>query len=291
MQLSDYILRHPIVPYIRESDFAARMPWVMPVRRLLDYLLVYVQEGTCHFWVEEEKIVLERGDFCFIQPNTLNMLKGITNTVTPFVHMDIFYNPDRELSFPTRAGQIDISSYSNLLQPRLDELLEVTIPIKLPSAITQKIRDPFLTAVEYWQYHSPVMQLRAQASMTKVIIDIMEYYIEDKPAMRTSATTLNWITSYFSYHMNEPISVKDMAARACLSISRFNDLFKRQYGKTPHQYLVDMRVNHACELLQQEDLSQEHIASYCGFSDVHHFSRVFKSKKGVSPGRYRLQQQ
>ena len=37
----------PVVPYIREADFAIRKPWYTPPRRLLDYLLLYVQEGEC----------------------------------------------------------------------------------------------------------------------------------------------------------------------------------------------------------------------------------------------------
>jgi hypothetical protein len=35
----------PVIPYIREADFAVRKPWYTPPRRLLDYLLLFVQEG------------------------------------------------------------------------------------------------------------------------------------------------------------------------------------------------------------------------------------------------------
>ncbi|TXK72271.1 helix-turn-helix domain-containing protein [Paenibacillus sp. N3.4] len=98
---------------------------------------------------------------------------------------------------------------------------------------------------------------------------------------------MDWITSYFSYHLSNPLNIDAMAKRAHLSPSRFNDVFKRQYGVTPHQYLLDMRINHACELLHRSELSQEQITQYCGFSNIHHFSKTFKKKKGKSPGAYR----
>ena len=54
----------PVVPYIREADFAIRRPWYTPPRRLLDYLLLYVQEGECQVVVEGDELLLSSGDFC-----------------------------------------------------------------------------------------------------------------------------------------------------------------------------------------------------------------------------------
>ena len=52
MYLSEMLARQPIVPFIREGDFAVRAPWSVAARRLLDYLLVYIQEGECLFQVD-----------------------------------------------------------------------------------------------------------------------------------------------------------------------------------------------------------------------------------------------
>jgi AraC-like DNA-binding protein len=284
--LESFIKKNPVLPYIRESDFARRKPWQVPERRLLDYLLVYIQEGECEFRIEHERILLSKGDFCLIQPNSLTHLIGLTNTVTPFAHFDIFYHPLREQSFPTRPGQIVLEAYQHLLQPRLDALLQAEVPIRFKPKYSTKFRDTFLQAVEYWQYHEPLMQIKAQAALTEIVIMILEDYLSNKPAQRPSPQTLNWITSYFSLNLSEPIEVEDMAKRANLSPSRFNDLFKHHYGMTPHQYLIHMRISHACELLLNTELGQEQIASYCGFANIHHFSKVFKQKIGTAPGQY-----
>ncbi|MDG0812771.1 helix-turn-helix domain-containing protein [Cohnella rhizosphaerae] len=288
--LADFIARHPIVPYIRQCDFAVRTPWHLAERRLLDYLLVYVQNGRCRFWVDGKAYLLEQGDFCLIQPNSTTVLEGLSNTVTPFAHFDLFYHPERENSFPTKAGQTVLTSYLHLLQPRLDELLGVSIPAKLQLRTASKFRDKFLQVVEHWQYRDPVMQLRAQSGMTELAIMLLEQHLADRPSLRTPQLTLNWITSYFSLHLDQNIGIEDMANRANLSPSRFNDVFKAQYGVTPHQYLLDMRIAHACDLLRNTDLSQEQIALYCGFADVHHFSKSFRRKLSMPPGRYRSEQ-
>ncbi|KKC47103.1 hypothetical protein VE23_08020 [Paenibacillus sp. D9] len=285
--LQEYLNKHPIVPYIRECDYAVRKPWSMPERRLLDYLLIYVQEGTCNFRVDRTLYEFHKGEFCFIQPNSLNDLEGIVNTVTPFAHFDVFYAADREQSFPTRAGQVELSAYLHLMQPRLDEMLQVEVPVKLKPKNSTRFRDTFLQVVEFWQDRDPLMQLKAQAGLTELVIMLMEDVLERKQSQRTSPQTLNWITSYFSFHLNEPLSVADMARRANLSHSRFHDLFKQQYGMTPHQYLLEMRINHACELLQNTKLTQQQVADYCGFSDIHHFSKTFKKKLGIAPGQFR----
>ncbi|MBB6673443.1 helix-turn-helix domain-containing protein [Cohnella nanjingensis] len=288
--IADFIARHPVVPFIRECDFAIRAPWSMPERRLLDYLLIYIQNGRCRFWVDGTPYLFEQGEFCLIQPNSLTVLEGLGNTVTPFAHFDLFYNPEREKSFPTRAGQTVLSAYLNLLQPRLNDLLGIDIPCRLRLRYPSKFRDTFLQVVEYWQYRDPVAQLRAQAGMTELSILLLEDYLTDRPSQSISQQTLNWITSYFSLHLDQEVRIEDMARRANLSPSRFNAVFKEQYGVTPHQYLLDMRISHARELLQNTDLSQEQIAAYCGFADVHHFSKSFRKKMGLPPGRYRSEQ-
>ena len=220
----------------------------------------------------------------------MTILEGLGNTVTPFAHFDLFYNPEREKSFPTRAGQTVLTPYLNLLQPRLNDLLGVEIPCRLHLRYPTEFRDTFLQVVEHWQYRDPVMQLRAQAGMTQLSIQLLEEYLADRPIQSISQQTLNWIASYFSLHLDQEIHVEDMASRANLSPSRFKAVFKEQYGVTPHQYLLDMRISHARDLLRNTDLSQEQIAAYCGFADVHHFSKSFRKKSGLPPGRYRSEQ-
>jgi len=78
-----------------------------------------------------------------------------------------------------------------------------------------------------------------------------------------------------------------MASRAGLSASRFQVVFRKLYGVSPGRYLMELRVRHAGELLQDTDWTLAHIAGLCGFADVHHFAKTFKRVTGRTPGAHR----
>ncbi|WNR43331.1 AraC family transcriptional regulator [Paenibacillus roseipurpureus] len=273
-----------IVPFIRECDYAVRKPWSYPERRLLDYLLVYIQEGTCCFWVDHQKLMFYPGQFCLVQPGSLLVLEGLTRTVTPYLHFDIAYNVNREDSFPTRPGQIDLSAYTHLMQPTIYDLFGIRVPVNVQPQNPSIIKEKLLQTIELVKVDNPISHLKAQHAMLEIIISILEAYQRDVPS---PTPTLNWITSYFSSHLSDPISVEDMAERANLSVSRFSFLFKQRYGTSPHQYLLQMRIHHAKELLSNTELSHESISDYCGFADLHHFSKIFKQRTGTTPGEHR----
>ncbi|BBH21731.1 hypothetical protein Back11_30760 [Paenibacillus baekrokdamisoli] len=287
MYLSEMMAKHPIVPFIREGDFAVRNPWILPERRLLDYLLVYFQEGECMFRVDDVDYEFRVGDFCLIQPSSLIRLEGRTNTITPFVHMDLFYDSYREERFPTKGGQIDLSAYAHLMQTKLNDLNGIQIPVKLRPKQPIALRDTFLRLVECWQYRDPLMQLRAQSLATEVILTILEDHTDLRTTEKAAPQPLNWITSFISFRLSEPLSIHEMARRAHLSPSRFSAKFREQFGTAPHQYLLNLRIHHARELLITSELRMNEIADYCGFADIHHFAKAFKKQVGIAPGAYR----
>jgi hypothetical protein len=97
-------VRRPIVPYVRDASFPVRAAWYTARRRLLDYLIMYVQEGEMIARVERRGYRFRAGDFCFIQPGELHTLEGPAHTITPYIHLDVFHNPARERSFVVRFG-------------------------------------------------------------------------------------------------------------------------------------------------------------------------------------------
>ncbi|SDN20776.1 AraC-like ligand binding domain-containing protein [Paenibacillus sp. yr247] len=282
--LTELLKLHPIVPFVRQSEFAVRKPWTYPERRLLDYLFVYIQEGTCCFSVDHQKYMFQAGQFCLVQPGSLLSLEGLTNTITPYIHFDLYYNAERENSFPTRPGQIDLSAYLNLLQPTINDIYGIQMPVHVRPSNPLKLKETLFQVIEQAELQDPLIQLKTQHLVTEIIISLLETYYQ---GTQTPTHTFDWIISYFSHHLSEPISLESMANRANLSISRFSIMFKQRYGLSPHQYLINMRVNHAKELLTNTDLSQESITLYCGFADLHHFSKTFKKRTGCTPGEYR----
>lgn len=81
----------------------------------------------------------------------------------------------------------------------------------------------------------------------------------------------------------EPLSVGALAAACHMGESYFQRLFKEKYGMSPKKYIIQLKVNHACELLRMERYNVSQVAEMSGFSDVYFFSRQFKFYMGVTP--------
>jgi YesN/AraC family two-component response regulator len=84
-------------------------------------------------------------------------------------------------------------------------------------------------------------------------------------------------------HYYEPLSVKEMAKMTNLSPLYFGTLFKQETGLTFRQYLTNIRINQAENLLSSGMYNVSEAAAECGFSDVFYFSKVFKEHRGISP--------
>lgn len=285
---NSFVYKNPIVPYIREADYAIRTPWGGPTeRKLLDYLLVYIQEGTCLFTVNKKKYVLEQGDFCLIQPNEVCSLKGSTNTITPYVHMDFFYHPLREQSFPTKSYQTDLSAFDHLMQPKLNDFHEIAVPVQFQPDHPVRFKDFMLKMIGLWLSGDVMSRIEAQNLGSELIYLILKKYGRFQQETLHSPDHFNWIMSYFSFHLSDNITVEDMAKRARMSPSSFSALFHKHFGTSPYQYLLKLRIENAQELLTKSNLKLHQIAEYCGFSDPHHFSKMFKKATGMTPGVFR----
>lgn len=86
-------------------------------------------------------------------------------------------------------------------------------------------------------------------------------------------------------HFSEPINLDDIADEAYFSKFHFIRLFKKTYGKTPHQYLTYVRIQKARILLEAGSSVSETCFSV-GFDGVNSFSGLFKQYNGCSPLAY-----
>lgn len=281
------MLPAPVVPYIRMADYAVRTPWQTGERRLLDYLLIYFQEGACTVTISGVAYDVPAGYFCLIQPNELHTLQGRSNTITPFAHFDMFYHPRREESFVTHSFTTDIRHLMHLAQPRLNDIPGVTVPSIFLPHDAPTFREQMLKMIGTWQQGDVIGQLQSQHYAFGLILALLQQFSTMPPAHTHQPHALNWISAYCSFHLAEPLLVADLANRANLSQSHFNALFRQRFGTSPHQYVMRLRIQRAQELLQHPHHSLTHIAQLCGFADVHHFSKAFKRLTTYTPGAYR----
>jgi len=275
----------PFCPFIRDADFAARFPWFVATRRLLDYLLVLVQEGDCVFTVEGVVHRPRTGEFCLVRPNQLVELRGHTSTVTPYAHFDLTWNARREDSFATRPGQLDLEPYRAFLQPPFPILGSIPTVFSPPDG--ENVRARWRSIINRWNEGNELSRLEAQTQLGVLMLEFARHFAELVGRVQPSSTPLGWVESYLGARLNEPVSVEQMAKRARLSPARFHVVFAREFGTTPARYLSELRVRHAGELLQTTDWTLAHIAGLCGFADVHSFAKAFKRLRGQTPGEFR----
>lgn len=89
--------------------------------------------------------------------------------------------------------------------------------------------------------------------------------------------------SFLNRHYAEKLQLETLASMEFLSPSRYSALFRSLTGRSPQQYLIDLRLKNARELLVSTDLSVAEIARSVGYEDALYFSRLFKKHTGKAP--------
>ena len=95
------------------------------------------------------------------------------------------------------------------------------------------------------------------------------------------------ISTYVMAHYAHPISLTDIATEVGMNRSAFCTYFKRNKGMTFSRFVMQYRLNTACELLKRSHKSVSEICYLVGFNDLPYFVRLFTAEMGMSPTKYR----
>ena len=95
------------------------------------------------------------------------------------------------------------------------------------------------------------------------------------------------IIRYIETNMNVNFNNDDLASKVNMATNSFARLFKEEMQITLHAFVNKRRIARACELFDHSDKTIEEVSYALGFSDRHHFSRVFKSVTSTTPASYR----
>lgn len=104
---------------------------------------------------------------------------------------------------------------------------------------------------------------------------------------RLDDVRLRRIRDYIAAHLEEDISVADLASVANLSLFHFTRLFTASFGAPPHRYVAQQRLERSMVLLAESQMALSDIALSSCFSSQTSFSRAFRRATGMTPGRYR----
>ena len=151
----------------------------------------------------------------------------------------------------------------------------------IPIIAGYKLSDNDLAAQIKNQPH--ISQLRQK--MEQILLLYMEQL--KKQQEKKEEYVVKKAQEYMKKHCSEQLLLSDIAAQFHLHPNYFSSLFKKQLDMTVRDYILQLRMTKAKELMKDSSLKLLDIALAVGYEDAAHFNRAFKNVTGVSPSMYR----
>ena len=196
------------------------------------------------------------------KPNTIRFLpQGENNRYDLIRHergecIDVFFRADRPIS--KQAFVMNASQNEKI------------------GALFKKLFSTWVSKKEGYYFESVSLLYRIFAEMQKDSPISKQHKSKIAPAM-------DMIHSDF---LTRDFSLSELAAICKMGESYFQKLFKEIHGISPKKYIIQLKINHACDLLRLERYTVTQIAELCNFSDVYFFSRQFKEYMGITPTQF-----
>lgn len=95
------------------------------------------------------------------------------------------------------------------------------------------------------------------------------------------------MVKYIDNNFQSELYLKDLSVKFLINQVYCCQLFKKNLGKTFTEYVTDLRIKKACELLKHTELSIDEIAAKVGYMDYYYFNKVFKKQSGITPTKFR----
>ena len=141
--------------------------------------------------------------------------------------------------------------------------------------------------------HRGYSQLAAihAANQLKQMLTSIATMVRWHQPQRGQTLDINHIQELMLKRIDRQLDLNALAAEAHLSKYHFSRKFKSLTGRSPIQYFIHLKMQHACQLLDRSSDSVKRIAGAVGFDDPYYFSRQFKHVIGLAPTQYRRNRQ
>src|SRR5262245_58701764 len=105
-------------------------------------------------------------------------------------------------------------------------------------------------------------------------------------AAESASNPVSAVLEYMRAHLTEPLTVADLAEQVSLSPSAFAHLFREVTGRSPYQFVKEMRLDRARERLIDGQLAVGRVSKEVGYGSVSHFISEFRARFGLTPRAY-----
>lgn len=222
------------------------------------------------FQGNDSKYQLHAGQAFLIEPNKL--VHYDADGENPWEYLWVEFDGMKAKEYLNQAG---LSQDSPIYRPANAHGQEACF-----GYLKKLIEEPELLPCEVMGYVNLFFGALIRSSITgkrTVKNNIQDFYIQ---------STIDFIEK----HYMDEITVEDLAANLNLNRSYFSKLFKRITAKSPQDFLIQYRMNKACQLLGSTDLSITQISRLVGYANPFHFTRAFKTIYQLPPVEWRKRQ-
>ena len=171
----------------------------------------------------------------------------------------------------------------SVAEVRLHDLLRTEDPVlaHIADAITQEA-----------QQHGVGGALYVEALGVQLAVHLLRRYasVAVREAVAQgglSPSQVRGLREFIDEHLHDTISLDGLAAVAGLGVWTFSRRFRETFGRAPHAFVVDQRVERARRLLSQGALAVKEVSATCGFADQAHMTRVLRARLGITPAQLR----
>ena len=226
--------------------------------------LTYVDQGSLHSVADGQDLLLKQGDIVIYGPNQWHMQYADIGVAPRFV----------TLSFDLSGGNLA------LLQNR-----RITAPQEVVSLLQRMLReqermDDFSTDMIISQLNQLLMILLRQASAPR------DVKLQTSNAVHSENEIIRQAQIYVATHIREKLSVPLVARQVDVSPSYLTALFHKNLQISPGEYIRRIKLQESKQMIRENNLNFTEIAAALQYSTVHHFSRQFKEKFGITPTEY-----
>ncbi len=233
---------------------------------------LFLEEGNLSVLVDGELYTLSPGELIIYPPHSFHSIAASTNTRISIV------------AFSTDSSILhDLTGHSLLLSGSLKEDLDTII------SLGRKI----LTGTGSEQVRGMVLRESADPADTQRLSNLLELFLLNLFKTKTRSNNQNFRDDQFAYfadylkkNIGKTLTLEEICNDCSISATNLQKLCKKQCGCGPITYFISLKIGAAKRMIQDSSLNFTQIAECLGFSSVHYFSKLFKSKTGMSPSDY-----
>ena len=226
--------------------------------------LTYVDQGSLHSVADGQDLLLKQGDMVIYGPNQWHMQYADVDVAPRYV----------TLTFDLRDEAI---------QPLVNR--KFTASRQVVALLRQMLReheqlDQFSNDMIIAQLNMVLLELMREAAAPS------NAKLQTSNAIHSENEIIRKAQQYISSHIREKLSVPLVARQVDVSPSYLTALFHKNLQISPGEYIRRIKLQESKQMIRENDLNFTEIAAALQYSTVHHFSRQFKEKFGITPTEY-----